>query len=60
MSRKRNYSTPDFSRVIYLSPENSFMQASVVDNITQIDAMGQTVVENDFTQSGFNHNWDED
>lgn len=60
MSRKRNYSTPDFARVIYLSPENSFMQASVVDNITQIDAMGQTVVENDFTQSGFNHNWDED
>ena len=59
---KKPYSQPDIVRSVSLHSQAPVLQGSVVDNITQIESIGQTVGDFDYSTegSGFNLNWDED
>ncbi|MBR6001402.1 MAG: hypothetical protein IK045_00880 [Bacteroidales bacterium] len=55
--KKKQFSSPLILQEVRICAENSFL-ASVVDNLAPIESTGQEVVEHDFSQETFNHNWE--
>lgn len=54
---KRPYSQPEILREVSFCADSLMVKASIVDSISQIESTGQTVIEQDFTETGFNHTW---
>lgn len=56
MKEKSQYRAPAIVRTIHLRPSGALLSGSVVDHST-VTTMGQEVMDYDFSQDGFNHEW---
>lgn len=61
MKNKKEYTAPALRRKVLLERETELLAGSVVENVTGVEATGQTFESMDFssTSTTFNHTWGE-
>jgi len=57
MTQKLRYATPIILREVNLHTEGTLLAGSVVDN-SNVTSVGQKIDEYDFSQTTFNHDWE--
>ena len=57
MMKKKDYKKPEVLRIVRLSMNGKVLAGSVV-NDAEVKSMGQEVIEYDFSDDSFNHDWE--
>lgn len=57
MRKKQQFVRPAVLQELTLLPDTPILQGSIVDNTT-IVSTGQTVVDHDFSDESFDHQWE--
>lgn len=55
---KKEYQSPRILKIVNIKLGNDLLSGSVVDSSTSVTSTGQEVVDYDFSNSEFNHNWE--